>query len=109
MRLIGYAPIPDADREENPDDGISCGAHTDYGCVTLLLADNTKSALQVKSQSGWIHADPIPGAFIVNIGDMMERWTNGLWKSTTHRVIHRGDGFRVSVPLFYEPDFGAKC
>lgn len=110
MRLIGYAPIPDpsSSKQVNDDGGISCGEHTDYGCVTLLLTDSTKGALQVKSTSGsWINADPIPGAFVVNIGDMMERWTNGLWRSTTHRVVHRGDEFRVSVPFFYEPDFGA--
>jgi isopenicillin N synthase-like dioxygenase len=113
MRLIGYAPIPEAgsSMEANEDEGISCGEHTDYGCVTLLLTDSTKGALQIKSQSApntWINADPIPGAFVVNIGDMMERWTNGLWRSTAHRVILRGDGFRVSVPFFYEPDFGAR-
>jgi isopenicillin N synthase-like dioxygenase len=110
MRLIGYAPIPDPGSftAANDDGGISCGEHTDYGCVTLLLTDDVKGALQVKSASGsWINADPIPGAFVVNIGDMMERWTNGLWRSTTHRVVHRGDTFRVSVPFFYEPDFHA--
>ncbi len=131
VRLIGYPPLPpsssssstrnsegptdtnnnkDDDVEEDEDkEGISCGAHTDYGCVTLLLADSTKGALQVQSQNDgtWITADPIPDTFIVNIGDMMQRWTNGLWKSTRHRVIHKGDGYRVSVPFFYEPDFGA--
>ena len=111
MRLIGYAPIPSPSSPKmvNDDGGISCGEHTDYGCVTLLLTDSCKGALQVKSTSGsWINADPIPGAFVVNIGDMMERWTNGLWRSTTHRVVHRGDEFRVSVPFFYEPDFCAR-
>jgi isopenicillin N synthase-like dioxygenase len=120
MRLIGYAPIPEAGSSSSTDmdgndDGISCGEHTDYGCVTLLLTDRTKGALKVNpltasgERSGeWINADPMPGAFVVNIGDMMERWTNGLWKSTTHKVVHRGDGFRVSVPFFMEPDFGAK-
>jgi hypothetical protein len=111
MRLIGYAPIPKPEQvsEEITDDSISCGAHTDYGCVTFLLQDSTKGALQVKSTSGeWISVDPIPGAFVVNIGDMMERWTNGLWRSTIHRVVHRGEDFRVSVPFFYEPDFNAR-
>ena len=111
MRLIGYAPIPESGSlmAQNDDDGVSCGEHTDYGCVTILLQDSTKGALQVKLRSGpWINADPIPGTFVVNVGDMMERWTNGLWRSTTHRVIHRGDEFRVSVPFFYEPDFGAR-
>ena len=112
MRLIGYVPIPAAELvpQEHHDDGISCGEHTDYGCVTLLLTDPTKDALQVRPRddsNAWINVNPVPGAFVVNIGDMMERWTNGLWRSTPHRVIHRGDNFRVSVPFFYEPDFDA--
>ncbi|KAF1977322.1 naringenin,2-oxoglutarate 3-dioxygenase [Bimuria novae-zelandiae CBS 107.79] len=109
MRLIGYpklaTPInPDADLAE-----LSCGEHTDYGCVTLLLADPTLGALQVLLKDGktWLNADPIPGAFVVNIGDMIEWWTNGLWQSTKHRVIHRGEGYRVSVPFFFEPNFDA--
>ncbi|KAF2706383.1 naringenin,2-oxoglutarate 3-dioxygenase [Pleomassaria siparia CBS 279.74] len=104
MRLIGYPKL------ETPlTEGLSCGEHTDYGCVTLLLADPTPGALQVllKDNKTWINADPIPGALVVNIGDMIERWTNGLWKSTRHRVIHRGEGYRVSVPFFYEPNFDA--
>ena len=112
MRAIGYPPLPARARSEDgsggsgaesgsEEDGISCGAHTDYGCLTLLLADDTKGALQVQARdgSGWINADPVDGAFVVNIGDMMERWTNGLWKSTRHRVVHRGECFRVSGKL----------
>ncbi|EUC31203.1 hypothetical protein COCCADRAFT_6874 [Bipolaris zeicola 26-R-13] len=89
---------------------FSCGAHTDYGCVTLLLSDDTPNALQIQLKDGtWLDADPVPGAFVVNIGDMIERWTNGLWKSTLHRVIHRtGDRYRISVPFFYEPNFYAQ-
>lgn len=100
MRMIGYPPLQ--------QDQFSCGAHTDYGCVTLLHADATPGALQVQLKDGtWLNADPVPGAFVVNIGDMIERWTNGLWKSTMHRVIHKGENYRVSVPFFYEPNFGA--
>ncbi|KAI9771390.1 MAG: hypothetical protein M1839_002813 [Geoglossum umbratile] len=107
LRMIGYPPL----QSTSPGNGVSCGEHTDYGCTTFLLADpDVKGALQVLSRDGstWINADPVPGAFVVNIGDMMERWTNGLWPSTRHRVIHRGDGYRVSVPFFYEPDFNAR-
>ncbi|KAH0545243.1 hypothetical protein FGG08_000697 [Glutinoglossum americanum] len=107
LRMIGYPPL----QSTNLDEGISCGEHTDYGCTTFLLADpDVKGALQVLSRDGgtWIDADPIPEAFVVNIGDMIERWTNGLWPSTRHRVIHRGSGYRVSVPFFYEPDFNAR-
>ncbi|KAF2837502.1 Clavaminate synthase-like protein [Patellaria atrata CBS 101060] len=106
LRMIGYPGLRTA---ESGGGEISCGEHTDYGCVTLLLADPTPNALHVLSKTGdWIYADPVPGAFVVNIGDMMETWTNGLWKSTVHRVIHRGDGYRVSVPFFFEPDWNAE-
>ncbi|KAF8326982.1 uncharacterized protein EI90DRAFT_2975353 [Cantharellus anzutake] len=108
MRLIGYPPLP------NDHDGYSCGAHKDYGCLTFLYTDDTPSALQVwrgptkdEAQGRWIYADPIPGCVIVNIGEMWEIWTNGLYRSTLHRVIHRGRGFRVSIPFFFEPNFDA--
>ena len=74
--------------------------------MTLLLADATPHALQVQTHAGdWTYAEPMAGAFVVNIGDMMERWTNGRWRSTRHRVIHRGAEYRVSVPFFFEPSF----
>lgn len=123
MRMIGYPPLPTAqhtpasstshstDTDTSPDTDVSqfsCGAHTDYGCVTLLHTDATPGALQVQLKDGtWLSADPVRGAFVVNIGDMIERWTNGLWRSTLHRVVHRGDAYRVSVPFFYEPAFDA--
>ncbi|MBE7181317.1 MAG: hypothetical protein INR71_08935, partial [Terriglobus roseus] len=79
LRMIGY---PGLSEQSDSDDAeqFSCGEHTDYGCLTLLLADSTPDALQVQTKAGeWISADPLPGAFVVNIGDMIERWTNGLW------------------------------
>lgn len=120
MRMINYPPLPashtpssstpTAEKQDEEDTSqFSCGAHTDYGCVTLLLTDPTPGALQVQLKNGaWLPADPLPGAFVVNIGDMIERWTNGIWKSTMHRVIHRGGGGgRISVPFFFEPNFDA--
>lgn len=89
--------------------GVSCGEHSDYGCVTLLLADDTRGALQVRGKDGgWIAADPVPGMYVVNIGDMLELWTGGRWRSTRHRVVHGGGGYRVSVPFFWEPDWDAR-
>jgi isopenicillin N synthase-like dioxygenase len=108
MRMIGYPPLTTPHTSGIDESQFSCGAHTDYGCVTLLHADSTPGALQVQLKDGtWLPADPVPGAFVVNIGDMIERWTNGMWKSTMHRVIHRGENYRVSVPFFYEPNFDA--
>ncbi|KAK8858942.1 hypothetical protein IAR55_003173 [Kwoniella newhampshirensis] len=101
LRVIGYPPLP---AEFDPEKGISCGAHTDYGCLTFLLADDTPGALQVESKDGsWIPADPVPGAFVVNIGDIIDTITGHQYKSTYHRVIHRGSNYRVSMPFFFEP------
>jgi len=116
MRAIGYPPLrkPVGVKEEEDDEGVSCGAHSDYGCVTLLLADETRGALQAWVESeedggeGWVDVDPVEGALVVNIGDMMSRWSGGRWQATRHRVVHQGTGFRVSVPFFFEPDWHAR-
>lgn len=108
MRAIGYPPLPD----DAPEGGVSCGVHSDYGCVTLLLADETKGALQAwveeEGEGRWVDVDPVEGALVVNIGDMMARWSEGKWKATKHRVVHRGSGYRISVPFFFEPDWDAR-
>lgn len=85
-RAIGYPPLTPEAVESNPG-GISCGAHSDYGCWTFLLTDETKGALKVLGKDGesWIDADPIEGAYVVNVGDMLMAWTNGLFKSTVHK------------------------
>lgn len=96
IRLIGYPSLPLS------HEGISCGQHTDYGCLTILNTDDTKDALQVLSKNGnWITVNPIPGAFVINIGDMVNNWTNDLYSATLHRVIHKNTNYRISVPFFY--------
>jgi isopenicillin N synthase-like dioxygenase len=76
--------------------------------LTLVNQDPTIPALQVKNNEGnWIWAKPIPGTFVVNIGDMLKIWTNGLYQSTLHRVMNDDSKYRVSVPFFYEPNFDA--
>ncbi|CAG8607151.1 1822_t:CDS:10 [Paraglomus occultum] len=106
MRIIGYPSLTTVEGKDRV--GVSCGEHTDYGCLTFLNQDNIKGALQVLTKSGeWINADPVPGAFVVNIGDMLNTWTNDIYKSTLHRVVHTRDEYRVSVPFFYEPNFDA--
>ena len=122
MRLIHYPAPPAATAsataahgDENvgvdaaaDDDGIGCGAHTDYGLLTLLNQDPGIDALQVQNRDGeWIYARPPPDALVVNIGDMTHNMTSGIYKSTNHRVIHTGAANRISVPFFYEPNFDA--
>ncbi|CEO99068.1 Fe2OG dioxygenase domain-containing protein [Plasmodiophora brassicae] len=91
------------------DGEFGCGEHTDYGCLTFVNCDEVTGALQVKNRQGvWVAADPVPGAFIVNVGDMLNHWTNGAYKSTPHRVNNVGGCGRVSVPFFFEPNYDAR-
>lgn len=80
----------------------SCGAHTDYGCLTILLANNP--GLQVRNRDGeWFDAPAIPGAYICNIGDMLQYWTGNLFVATLHRVLTNQS--RISLPFFFQPDY----
>lgn len=82
--------------------------HTDYGFLTLLKQDDS-GGLQVKSRTGgWIEAPPIDGTFVVNIGDMLEVWTHGIYKATPHRVRNQGSKDRISLPFFFDPGWSSK-
>ena len=99
LRLIHYPPRQTASSAAQQ----GAGAHTDYGCVTLLYQDDA-GGLQVQNLQGeWIDAPPIDGTFVVNIGDMLARWSNDRYKSTPHRVISPLGVDRYSMPFFAEP------
>ncbi|CAG7869656.1 unnamed protein product, partial [Brassica rapa] len=101
MRIIGYPGV-------NQENVIGCGAHTDYGLLTLINQDDDKTALQVKNLAGdWVSAIPIPGSFICNIGDMLKILSNGVYESTLHRVINNSPLCRVCIAFFYETNFDA--
>ncbi|XP_023883489.1 probable 2-oxoglutarate-dependent dioxygenase At3g50210 [Quercus suber] len=105
MRIIGYPVVPTADGP-GPTNDIGCGAHTDYGLLTLVNQDDDITALQVRNLSGeWISAPPISGTFVCNIGDMLKIYSNGLYDSTLHRVINKSPTYRVCVAYFYETNF----
>jgi isopenicillin N synthase-like dioxygenase len=91
----------------NHADEWGVGEHTDYGLLTLLAQDDL-GGLQVKTRTGWLEAPPIPGTLVCNIGDMLDRLTGGLYRSTPHRVRNVSGKGRLSFPLFFDPDFSAQ-
>ena len=101
LRLLHYPPL--AARESGQ---LGAGAHTDYGLQTLLFQDQV-GGLEVLGQQSdtWIPVAPRAGEIVVNTGDLMERWTNGRFRSTCHRVQPQtGTGDRYSLALFLDPD-----
>lgn len=105
FRLFNYPsqPVP-----EGLDVQWGVGEHTDYGLLTILHQDDV-GGLAVHTPGGWIDAPPVPGAFVCNIGDMLDRMTGGLYKSTPHRVKRNTSGRdRLSFPLFFDPNFEAR-
>lgn len=87
--------------------GWGVGEHTDYGLLTLLAQDEI-GGLQVRTPHGWIEAPPIEGALVCNIGDMLDRLTGGVYRSTPHRVLNASGRSRLSFPFFFDPGFDAR-
>jgi len=93
---------------------LRAGAHSDYGSLTILLPQAASKGLEIVSPSGeWTPVPPVPGAFIINIGDLMARWTNDRWVSTVHRVVNppREEGGldrRQSLAFFHQPNWDAE-
>ncbi|GAA5854615.1 hypothetical protein JCM8547_004909 [Rhodosporidiobolus lusitaniae] len=104
MRLLHYPPqFGPVDLAE-----IGIGAHSDYECFTLLAQHGDVQALQVLNSAGdWVLAPPKKGTFVLNLGDMMQRMTNGVFKSTIHRAINRTGQDRMSLPFFFGLNYDA--
>lgn len=108
MRINHYP-----EQSSSPASGqLRAGAHTDYGMLTILNGENKPGGLQVLTRSGsWIDVETAPDTFVVNIGDLLMRWTNDRWVSNTHRVVNPPQDStqeaRLSVAFFHHPNYDA--
>lgn len=109
IRVLNY---PEQTGEPLPGQ-LRAGPHTDYGAVTILKSENAPGGLQVLNRrSEWVDVTAVPESFVLNIGDLMMRWTNDRWISTLHRVVNpprdaiRGSR-RQSVVFFHQPNYDA--
>jgi len=99
FRIFNYPP---------PDPTLwGVGEHTDYGLLTILFQDDA-GGLEVRSRSRWVAAPPLPGSFVCNVGDMLDRMTSGVYRSTPHRVRNPAPRDRLSCPFFFDPNFFAR-
>jgi isopenicillin N synthase-like dioxygenase len=105
LRAVHY---PDQPQEPLPGQ-LRYGAHSDYGGLTILLQDQAPGGLQVCLKSGeWVDVKPLQNSFVINVGDLIARWTNDRWRSTLHRVINpprhlSGSTRRLSLVYFTGP------
>ena len=100
LRLLHYPPQD----QQAPADEYGSAPHCDFGAITLLAQDDV-GGLSVKTTTGeWVDVPPVPGAFVMNVGDMLHRWSNGRLLSTPHRVTNRSGRERYSIPFFFDPD-----
>ncbi|RWL41918.1 MAG: isopenicillin N synthase family oxygenase [Mesorhizobium sp.] len=103
QRLLHYPPQSGYISE----DMIGIGAHTDYGNLTILAQDDV-GGLQVMNRDGdWVQGTPIHGTFIINVGDLLQRLTNGVYLANLHRVVNSSGRERYSIPFFIDADFDA--
>jgi isopenicillin N synthase-like dioxygenase len=100
FRIFRYPP---GDRT-----GWGVGEHTDYGLLTILAQDR-HGGLQVRGPGGWIDVPADPDVLVVNLGDMLERMTQGRYRSTPHRVRNVSGADRLSFPCFIDPSWDATC
>jgi isopenicillin N synthase-like dioxygenase len=102
LKLNHYPLQQDPVSENN----IGVVPHSDSGCFTILWQDHN-GGLEVQNEHGdWVGAPPLADSFVVNIGNILQYWSNGRFSSTPHRVINRNGGDRYSIPFFVNPDFG---
>lgn len=109
LRALNYPS-----QETDPLPGqLRAGAHSDYGSLTIVRQEERPGGLQVMNKAQeWVDVPVVPGAFVVNIGDLMAEWTNDRWVSTLHRVVNppadkAADSQRISLVFFHQPNYDA--
>ena len=104
LKLLHYPPHTSTDPLQ-----FGAGAHTDFGALTILLQQPGADGLQVYDgrEGEWMPVPATEDVFVVNMGDLVQKWTGGKYASTLHRVINAAGGDRYSVPCFYHGDLGA--
>lgn len=100
-RMVHYPPVSEQERDHR----LGCGAHSDYGCITLLSTDGTSGLQLLRRDDTWTDVVVPEGALVVNLGDLLGQWTNDIYRSTKHRVISPTHGHRYSVPVFVDPAY----
>ena len=105
FRIFRYPAVEPLSVVEQ-DERWGVGEHTDYGVLTILKQDDV-GGLQVRRGSGWVDAPPVAGSFVCNIGDMLDRLTRGVYRSTPHRVRNTSGRGRFSYPFFFDPGWDA--
>ncbi len=112
VRLNHYPLCDDPAPPDAPDlpsiGRLGVNQHNDAGALTLIAQTDTRG-LQVRTSNGWIGVEPIPGALVVNIGDMMQVWSNDRYRSPLHRVVVSRRTERFSAPFFFNPSYEAAC
>jgi len=99
LRLNYYPVCP------NPKSSMAVHHHTDAGALTILLQDSSVTSLQVYKNESWHFVPPRKGTFVINIGDMIQVWSNDLYKAPLHRVQANSSSARYSAPFFYNPSY----
>ena len=99
--IIHYPPQP----KDMGAQHFGVSPHTDYGCITFLYQDGTGGLQVMNRDDKWVMANPVPNTFVVNIGDLLHRWSNDRFVSNPHRVINASGRERYSVPVFVDPDW----
>lgn len=104
LKLLHYPPHTSNDARQ-----FGAGAHTDFGTLTILLQQPGKPGLQVyyAPTDEWLAVPAVEDVFVINMGDLVQKWTGGEYSSTLHRVINASDEDRYSVPCFYHGDLNA--